>query len=246
MAWTIDLRGRVAVVTGASSGIGLATVRALHGAGAAVIGWDAAEAPAESRGLDGYEHALVDVRDESRIVAAAAAIDRGGRGIDFLVCSAGAARRGAAVDLSAADWDLVNEINLRGTFLCARTFAPRLRRGGAIVSVASVMGFSGGLFANAAYQASKGGLVNLTRALALEWAPLGLRVNAVGPTYTETPFVQGLIADPAKLQRIVDATPLRRLAQPGEVADAIVFLLSDRAAMITGHTLPVDGGFLAQ
>ena len=244
MAWAVDFSGKSGVVTGSSSGIGAATVRALLGCGARVTGWDVTEAPQALSSLPGYAHRLVDVRAESAIAQAAAA--HADEPLDFLVYSAGAARRGAAVELSTADWDLVNEINLRGAFLCARALAPHLRSGGAIVAVASVMGLSGGLFANAAYQASKGGLVNLTRALALEWAPLGLRVNAVAPTYTDTPFVRAVLEDPAKLQRIVDATPLRRLAQPEEVADAIVFLLSDRAAMITGHTLPVDGGFLAQ
>lgn len=243
MAWSVDLSGRGVVVTGASSGIGAATVRALAACGARVIGWDVADPPDEPRRPPNVTHRIVDVRDESSIAQAVAAL--ADTPLDALVYSAGAARRGAATELSAADWDLVNEINLRGAFLCARSLAPRLRRGGAIVSVASVMGFSGGLFANAAYQASKGGLVNLTRALALEWAPLGLRVNAVAPTYTETPFVRAVLDDPAKRQRILDATPLGRLAQPEEVADAILFLLSERAAMITGHTLPVDGGFLA-
>jgi len=244
MAWSVDLSGKSGVVTGSSSGIGAATVRALLDCGARVAGWDAADPPPALSDLPGFVHRRVDVRDESAI--AQAAVAHADEPLDLFVHSAGAARRGAAVELSAADWDLVNEINLRGAFLCARALAPRMRSGGSIVAVASVMGLSGGLFANAAYQASKGGLVNLTRALALEWAPLGLRVNAVAPTYTDTPFVRAVVEDPAKLQRIVDATPLRRLAQPEEVADAIVFLLSDRAAMITGHTLPVDGGFLAQ
>lgn len=243
MGWSVDWSGRTGIVTGASSGIGAAVVRALVACGARVVGWDIADAPAALLQLPGYTHRHVDVRDAAAITQAADAHADGA--LDFLVYSAGAARRGAAVDLSAADWDLVNEINLRGAFLCARTLAPRLRRGASIVSVASVMGLSGGLFANAAYQASKGGLVNLTRALALEWAALGLRVNAVAPTYTETPFVRAVLEDPVKLQRILDATPLGRLAQPEEVADAVLFLLSDRAAMITGHTLPVDGGFLA-
>ena len=93
---------------------------------------------------------------------------------------------------------------------------------------------------------SKGAVVNLTRALAIEWAPHGIRVNAVAPTWVRTDLTQGLFNDPALLGRVLDMTPLRRLAEPADVADAIVFLASDRAAMITGHTLPVDGGFLAQ
>lgn len=243
MTLAVDLSRRRGVVTGSSSGIGAATVRALAERGAQVIGWDVAE-PAGAPFPDAVRTRLVDVRDEAAIVAAAAALDDAP--LDFLVYSAGTARRSPALELPAADWDLVNDTNLRGAFLCARTLAPRMRRGGSIVSVASVMGLSGGLYPNAAYQASKGGLVNLTRALALEWAPLGLRVNAVAPTFTETPFIRALLEDAAKMQRIVDATPLGRLARAEEVADAILFLLSEQASMITGHTLPVDGGYLAR
>jgi len=118
---------------------------------------------------------------------------------------------------------------------------------GAIVNVSSIMGLSGGgLYPNISYQSTKGALVNLTRALAVEWAVNGIRVNAVAPTWVNTDLTRGLISNPEILKRMLDMTPLRKLAEPSDVADAIVFLASDRAAMITGHTLPVDGGFLAQ
>jgi NAD(P)-dependent dehydrogenase (short-subunit alcohol dehydrogenase family) len=118
-------------------------------------------------------------------------------------------------------------------------------RGGAIVNVASIMGFSGGLFPNVAYNTSKGGVVNLTRALAVEWAPLGIRVNAVAPTYVATDLTRGLLADPDATARVIDAMPMRRLATADEVAEAVLFLATPASAMTTGHTLPVDGGFLA-
>jgi NAD(P)-dependent dehydrogenase (short-subunit alcohol dehydrogenase family) len=119
--------------------------------------------------------------------------------------------------------------------------------GGAIVNVASIMGLSGGgLYPNLSYQSTKGAIVNLTRALAVEWAVQGIRVNAVAPTWVRTELTQGLFRDPALLGRVMDMTPMRRLAEPEDVAHAIVFLASERAALITGHTLPVDGGFLAQ
>jgi NAD(P)-dependent dehydrogenase (short-subunit alcohol dehydrogenase family) len=120
-------------------------------------------------------------------------------------------------------------------------------KGGAIVNVASIMGLSGGgLYPNISYQTTKGAVVNMTRALAVEWAAHGIRVNAVAPTYVKTPFIAPIMANPELVQRIEAMTPLRRLAEPEEVAAAILFLSGPGAAMITGHTLPVDGGFLAQ
>jgi NAD(P)-dependent dehydrogenase (short-subunit alcohol dehydrogenase family) len=104
----------------------------------------------------------------------------------------------------------------------------------------------GGLYPNPAYHAVKGALVNLTRALALEWAPHGVRVNAVAPAFVRTKLVEPLMSDPEIAKALIEATPLGRLVEPGEVADAIVFLASDAAKMITGHTLPIDGGWLAR
>ncbi len=119
--------------------------------------------------------------------------------------------------------------------------------GGAIVNVASIMGLSGGgLYPNISYQTTKGAVVNMTRALAVEWAPHRIRVNAVAPTYVRTPFIAPLLAQPDLVAKIEAMTPLRRLAEPEDVAAAILFLASDAAGMVTGHTLPVDGGFLAQ
>jgi NAD(P)-dependent dehydrogenase (short-subunit alcohol dehydrogenase family) len=113
--------------------------------------------------------------------------------------------------------------------------------------VSSIMGLSGGgLYPNVSYQSTKGAIVNMTRALAVEWAGQGIRVNAVAPTWVRTELTQGLFGNPDLVARILDMTPMRCLAEPTDIADAIVFLASDRARMITGHTLPVDGGFLAQ
>ena len=122
-----------------------------------------------------------------------------------------------------------------------------MARRGAIVNVSSIMGLSGGgLYPNVSYQSTKGALVNMTRALAVEWATSGIRVNAVAPTWVRTELTQGLFNNSDLLDRVLDMTPMRRLAEPADVADAIVFLASDQARLITGHTLPVDGGFLAQ
>jgi NAD(P)-dependent dehydrogenase (short-subunit alcohol dehydrogenase family) len=109
------------------------------------------------------------------------------------------------------------------------------------------MGLSGGgIYPNVSYQTSKGAIVNMTRALAVEWAPYDIRVNSVAPTYVRTEFIRPLLDDPYTVRRIEEMTPLGKIAEPGDVAAAVAFLSSSAASMITGHTLPVDGGFLAQ
>jgi 2-deoxy-D-gluconate 3-dehydrogenase len=239
------LDGTVAVVTGGASGIGEASVRALAEAGATVVVLDrAAQQSGQSEAI------AVDVADAEAVRAAFDDIaGRHGR-LDILVNSAGTAIRKPAVELSLEDWNAVVAVNMTGSFLCAREAARVMiaaRRPGAIVNVASIMGLSGGgLYPNISYQTTKGAIVNMTRALAVEWAPHGIRVNAVAPTYVRTPFIKTLLEQPELVRRIEDMTPLRRLASPEEVAAAILYLASPAAAMVTGHTLPVDGGFLAQ
>jgi 2-deoxy-D-gluconate 3-dehydrogenase len=149
-----------------------------------------------------------------------------------------------------ADWDKVVAVNMTGVFLCARAAARHMiahGEGGAIVNLASIMGLSGGgLYPNISYQTTKGAVVNMTRALAVEWARQKVRVNAVAPTWVRTPFIAALTARPELISQIERVTPMGRLAEPEEVATAILFLASPAASMITGHTLAVDGGFLAQ
>ncbi len=240
---TRPLDGKIAAVTGGSGAIGAAILARLAAAGAATANLDCRTDP------DGPAQyfAECDVADEASVERAFAAVDARLGPVDILVNGAGLAIRGPAIEMAGKDWSKVLSVNLGGAFLCAREAARRMIQGsgGAIVNIASIMGYSGGLFPNAAYQASKGGLVNLTRALAVEWAPLRIRVNAVAPTYVETDLTRSLLARPEALQRVLDATPMRRLATPGEVASAVLFLAGPESGMTTGHTLAVDGGFLA-
>lgn len=250
------LDGQVAVVTGGSQGIGRATALALSAAGARIVlidrdGEAAALLADTLSGANAPAIALTaDIAKEPEVDAVLAEILRREGRIDVLVNNAGTAVRKPAVELSLEDWDKVVAVNMTGVFLCSRAAARHMIAagdGGAIVNVASIMGLSGGgLYPNISYQTTKGAVVNMTRALAVEWAPHRIRVNAVAPTYVRTRFIAPILAQPELVERIEAMTPLRRLAEPEEVAAAILFLASPAAAMITGHTLPVDGGFLAQ
>jgi NAD(P)-dependent dehydrogenase (short-subunit alcohol dehydrogenase family) len=151
--------------------------------------------------------------------------------------------------MPTATWEKVIGINLTGAFRCARTAGKHMldAGSGAVINIASIMGLVGGaLYPNPAYHASKGALVNWTRALALEWASRGVRVNAVAPAFVRTPFTDKLLSDPKMVEAITAQTPLGRLIETREVADAVLFLASDAASGITGVTLPVDGGWTAR
>jgi len=240
--------GRVAVVTGGAQGIGLAAAQALHEAGATVVllDRDLAAAQQASEALPGSQALALDVGDASAIERVFGEIaQRFGR-IDILVNNAGVSIRKSSLELSLDEWNQVLAINLTGCFLCARAAAAAMPgQGGAVVNTASIMGLSGaGPYPNPAYHATKGALVNLTRSQAVEWAARGIRVNAVAPTWTRTGFI-GELTDAVR-ERVRAVTPLGRMAEPEEVAAAILFLASPAASMVTGHTLAVDGGFLAQ
>jgi NAD(P)-dependent dehydrogenase (short-subunit alcohol dehydrogenase family) len=229
-----DVKGKVAVVTGGASGIGAATARLFGECGARVAVLDI---------RDGC-----DVTDEMQFKNALAEVEARHGGIDFLVNNAGRAARKPALELSREEWQGVVDLNLTAVFTCSRSAMPCLKRrgGGAIVNLASIMGFSGGIFPNASYQATKGGVVNLTRALALEWAADNVRVNAVAPTFVRTDLTVPIFGNPELEKRVMQHTPLGRLPEPEEIAAAIVYLCTPAARCITGITLPVDSGFLAR
>jgi len=225
-----DLTGKTAVVTGGAKGIGAATARLLEKAGAKVHVLDIESG--------------CDVTDEGQVKAAFEKI----RDIDILVNNAGRAARKPAVELSAQDWDDVIALNLTAVFRCSKNVFPHMKRrgGGSIVNLASIMGLSGGIYPNASYQASKGGVVNLTRALALEWAADNIRVNAVAPTFVRTDLTVPIFSNPERLKTVLSHTPLGRLPEPEEIAAAIVYLCSPEAKSVTGIVLPVDSGYLAR
>jgi NAD(P)-dependent dehydrogenase (short-subunit alcohol dehydrogenase family) len=255
-----ELDGKVAVVAGGSLGIGRATARRLAEEGAAVVlcGHDDAsveDALAELRGagleVDGRRADVTSSAEVGALVGLAAA--RYG-GVDILVNSAGIQRYGTVVDTSEALWDEVLAVNLKGMFLMAKHCVPELRRrgGGAIVNVASVQAFAA-QGAVAAYAASKGGVVALTKAIAVDHAVENIRCNAVCPGSVDTPmlrFAANLLKGDRSEEDMVRAWggshPLGRVARPEEVAEVIAFLVGDRASFVTGAELKVDGGLLAQ
>jgi NAD(P)-dependent dehydrogenase (short-subunit alcohol dehydrogenase family) len=176
-------------------------------------------------------------------------VARHGR-VDVLFNNAGIAIRRPTAELTVDEWNKVVGVNMTGVFLCARQAARHMLasgRGGRIVNTASIMGISGGgLYPNISYQATKGAVVNMTRALAVEWAKQNIRVNAIAPTWIRTSLTRVITESPELVRRIEQMTPMGRLGDPQEIVGAVLFLSTRASALVTGHTLAVDGGFLAQ
>ncbi|HEX5415933.1 MAG TPA: glucose 1-dehydrogenase [Chloroflexota bacterium] len=249
------LDGQVALITGSGSGIGQGAAWALARSGADVVitelpqlrerAQETARAIAEETGRRAIAVDL-NVTDLASIDAAVArTVETFGR-LDVLVNSAGINRTKPVFEVTEEDWDLVLDVNLKGLFFCCQSAAREMTRrdGGAIVNIASINGVVG-YFKRAPYCASKGGVVNLTRELAIELAPHQIRVNAVGPTYTETPLTIPTLGDPETRADILRRSPMGRVGQVEDMVGAIVFLASPAAGLVTGHTLLVDGGWTA-
>ena len=248
-----SLTGRVAMVTGASKGLGEGAALALAHAGADVVVTarevervQAVAAQIEQMGRAALPLAL-EVRSIDSIDAAvSAAVERLGR-IDILVNNAGINIPEPALEVSEEHWDRVLDINLKGLFFCAqRVGRVMVEQGyGKVINVGSQMGLVGGRL-RAAYCSSKGGVVQLTKALAIEWAEHGINVNGVAPTFLETPFTAKMFEDKEFHDEVVGNILFGRLGQVEDVLGAIVFLASSASDLITGHTLLVDGGWTAK
>ena len=237
--WNFVLtEARRALVTGASRGIGRAVADALL-----ARGWDVIAVARASDDLDGLAAAgatvwAIDVTSPE-LPARIAELD----GLDALVNNAGTARHARLADTPPADIDAVLDVNLRSPLHVTRAAIPKLRGGGSIVNITSTMGHVGAVD-RAVYCATKFGLEGLTKALAVELAPQGIRVNSVAPTFVATAMTAPTLSDPDEVARIHDSIPLGRIAEPSDMADAVLYLLD--AAMVTGHSLVVDGGWTAR
>jgi NAD(P)-dependent dehydrogenase (short-subunit alcohol dehydrogenase family) len=250
-----DLTGNVAVVTGAGSGLGVVFAEALAEAGAAVVCADlnlaGAEQTAERLRQAGHvAHALaVDVTDETAVERLVSATLTRFQRLDILVNNAGVAAAGPPEDVTLADWQRVLDVNLTGVFLgCQAAGRAMLAsgRGGRIINIASVLGAGASQpVAASAYAAAKGAVINLTRDLAVHWAPHGILVNAIGPAYFPSAMTHDFLALPEMLSAIERRTPLGRVGRLEELKGPLVFLASDAASYVTGQTLFVDGGWTA-
>ncbi len=244
------LDGRVALITGAGSGIGEAIAHAMADAGARVVAVDidgtAAERTAAAIGRGAASFAC-DVTDRAGCDALAAAVRNRIGAISILVNNAGIIRRGTVMaPRTREDWDATLAVNLDGPYNMVTAFLDQLRETkGSIINIGSIQSFVA-LPNSAAYTASKGGVRLLTKALAIELSPLGIRVNAIGPGFTATPLNAKAREDAAYMANFESRIPLGRIGTPEDIAGPAVFLASDMARYITGVTLPVDGGYLAR
>ena len=250
------LAGKVILVTGGSTGIGRATAQILARDGATVVIADLQDAEGartlesikDSGGKAEYQH--VDVSDYAAVRALVSGIAARHGGLDCAFNNAGIEGPTAKImDLAIEDWQRVIAINLTGVYICMKCELEQMlkhKRGGAIVNTASAAGLIG-IPGAAAYNSAKHGVVGLTKTVALEYARANIRVNAVCPGFIETPMLDRVTDASVKIrEQLIGTVPLRRVAQPHEIGDAVAWLMSDKSSYVTGVALPVDGGWVAQ
>lgn len=246
------LDGRAALITGGNRGLGRAIAEALAGAGAdVVIACRSGEAPEAAAAIGALgRRVVVLAADLSQPAAAAPLVEWAaselGR-LDILVNNAGIIRRAAALETTAEDWQAVLDVNLTSVWACAQAAGRLMASQGAgkIITTASLLSFQGGIRVPA-YAAAKHAVVGLTKALANEWAPLGINVNAIAPGYFATDNTAALRADPERARQIGERIPAGRWGRPDDLAGAAIFLASPASDYVHGHTLVVDGGWMAR
>jgi NAD(P)-dependent dehydrogenase (short-subunit alcohol dehydrogenase family) len=247
-----ELQGQKVIVTGGSKGIGrdIALSFAKIGAKVIVVGRDEAALSAATKELENYHphcsYIIADMQNVTSIYKMVdEAVSRMG-GIDILVNNAGINIPKPALDVTEEDWDRILDTNLKGTFFCSqRAGKYMISQGrGKIINIVSQMAFVG-YIKRSAYCSSKGGAVQLTKALAVEWAPYNIKVNAVAPTFVETELTKKMFEDEDFLKDVLSRIPLGSMAKPSDVTGAVLFLASDLANFVTGETIRVDGGWTA-
>lgn len=239
-----QLTGRTALVTGAAGGIGKQTALRLAAEGAAVIVADVQdELGAATAAEIGALYLSLDVTSEAAWANAVEVVTQRFGGLDILVNNAGISDRDVLENTGLATYEKVVAVTQTSVFLGMKAFAPLLKESAAasVVNISSIFGASGGFGASPAYHAAKGAVRTLTKNVAIEWAPIGIRVNSVHPGFIETPMMGDTDRTP-----LVEVTPLGRIGRPEEVAAAVLFLASDEASFVTGSELYVDGGYLAR
>jgi 2-deoxy-D-gluconate 3-dehydrogenase len=249
-----DLRGKLALVTGCRRGLGLAMAEALAGAGADIIGVSAQLEPtgsevsrrvqASGRRFTGLR---ADFADRTAVEELVVSLEDDGHEIDILVNNAGTIARAPAVDHDTATWERVLEVNLTAPFLLARAIGRGMvaRGSGKVIFTASLLSFQGGILVPS-YAASKSGVAGLVRALANEWAPHGVNVNAIAPGYIATDNTEALRGDPNRARAILERIPAGRWGLAADLAGATIFLASPASDYVCGTIIPVDGGWLAR